>query len=97
MPKQDLTNLQQTLEQGKLAKAKKIISDFFKSKWSDQDKAAAHYSLASTYVSVNNSLGRLYKQTLDDAIGILRNIKSAQARTNDKIRVHQLKGKIKNI
>lgn len=93
----DTKKLEVLMDQGKWEEAKSLLDTSLASDLAPEERGAAYVQFASIYMRVKNELNRRYKESLEDAIGILKNIKAREKEVDQKISAGQVKGEIKKL
>lgn len=87
----DYKQLEELLAQSKLAEARAMLEDYFKTQPTPAESGEAYTNLAALYLKIQNDLDEKYLQALDQAIGKLKELAGSQKKAEDQARIVALK------
>jgi hypothetical protein len=91
----DIKNIELLLENKKYEEVQALIKEVVGSEISDEEKGAAFVGLASAYIDISNAIDTRYRDALQEAVDGMMAINKAESKTNDKVRIEEVKSSLK--
>jgi len=90
----DIKNIESLLAEKKYDEVRAIINEAVNTKFSETEKGAALAGLASAYMDISNTVNIQYLEALKEAVSGMKKINTAEARSNDNIKLVEIRSKL---
>lgn len=87
----DIQKLESLLDAKKYDEARELINAAVSENLTQEQRGAALAGIASVYVEVSNAINARYKDALEEAVAGIKQLKAAESRANDKVKLAGLR------
>jgi transcriptional regulator NrdR family protein len=91
-----IKKLEALLTEKKYDEVHDLIKEIVSTKMTSEEKGAALVNFASVYLELSNTINAHYLDALEEAVAGMKEINTAEAKSNDTIRVAELRETLAN-